>query len=209
MRELLLPPRAARTAVLCLALLVEQAGTAAAGSDTDEVRTFRDAFNSFQVHLGIESAGPVLFQDTPDGRVEEASVFEYGARLGFLFGEELLDLHRLGASVRWDSIATSEAHDLRFITPQVLYEIGHPLILQAGVGYSFASGTDGYAEKYKGWATSAAVRWSFRRRSNASPLSTSLGLVGQFVAASTFEKSSAFVGLQLEVIFHRAEKGAL
>ena len=151
----------------------------------------------------------MLFQDTPDGRVEKASVFEYGGRIAFLFGDELLDLHRLGLGVRWDSIATSDTHDLRFITPQLMYEIGHPLILQAGAGYSFASGTDDYAEHYKGWATSAAMRWSFRRRSNANPVSTSLGLVGQFVAASTFEKSSAFVGLQLEVIFHRPENGAL
>jgi hypothetical protein len=172
-------------------------------------RPVKAMLRSFQVHVGLESAGPVLFRDTPDGRLEATSVFAYGGRLAFLFGDELLDLHRLGLGVRWDSLVNSDTRSLSLITPHLAYEIGHPLVLQVGAGYAFARGTEGFAADYAGWATSAALRWSFRRRDDATPLSASLGLVGQVVVPKDHERASAFVGAQVELIFHRPQKGAL
>lgn len=161
-------------------------------------------FKSFQVHVGLASGGPVLWTDTPDTRLERTTVFEYGGRVALVFGDEILNPHRVGIALGYDMVARAENRELAFVTPQVVYEIGHPLVLQLGMGWAVGTGTSGFASNYSGLHSGATLRWSFQRASRRSPASVSFGMTGRLVAsAKDLERSSAFVGAQIELIFYR------
>lgn len=178
-------------------------GEAAAQEASPPGRSLSDIFDDYQLHVGLNSAGPLLFRDAPDAMLEELAVFQYGGTLAFLFGNEMADLHRLGIGLGYDLVARSASRDLAFFSPYLAYEIGHPLILQLGLGANVGLGTEGFAEHYKGFYSAAALRYSFRRGHHSSPVSVSLGLSGKFIAATEdLEYSSAFVGAQVELIYH-------
>jgi len=171
-------------------------------------RTLGDITSSYQLQLGMASAGPILFEDTPDKMLERTTAFEYGGRLAFLLGNERLDTHRFGLGIAYDLAARSESRKLAFVTPQLIYETGHPLILQLGLGAAIGTGTSGFASNYSGIYSGATLRYSFLDKSRASKVSVSFGLTGKVIAATKdLQRSSAFVGGQLELVFHLGNQG--
>ncbi len=198
----------------CLAVVLLLAGSSSTGlaqpkqdNHPPASRPFKSVFSNFQIHLGLEIAGPVLFADTPDATLESTTTFQYGGRIAFMFGQEILDLHRLGIGVSYDFVAQSDTRELSFVAPYLIYEIGHPLILQVSLGGSVGVGTAGYASNYTGVHTGVALRYSFLRAKRLSPISVSLGLTGKFVfAVRDLRYSSAFVGAQIEIIYHSHNK---
>ena len=181
---------------------------ATARADEPAARKFADITHSYQLQLAMASAGPVLFRDTPDQMLETTTAFEYGGRLGFFLGNERLDAHRLGLGVGYDHAARSDSRNLAFITPQLLLETGHPLILQLAVGGAIGSGTKDFASNYSGVFTGATLRYSFLDKQKTSPVSVSFGLTGRVIAATKdLQYSSAFVGGQIELVFHLGDQG--
>jgi hypothetical protein len=183
--------------------------TAIAHADpaADTTRTFGDSLHAYNVQLGLDSAGPVLFKDTPDMSLSDTTVFVYGGRLAFLFGDELADAHRIGLAVGYHTVARSDARSLAMISPELIYETGHPLILQVGLGWAITRGTEGFAENYSGFSPSASLRWSFLGKPR-SVVSAAIGLTGRvIVATKDFDYSSAYLGAQLELSFHLGDQG--
>jgi len=177
-------------------------------SADEPARRFSDITHTYQLQLAMASAGPVLFQDTPDQMLEETTAFEYGGRLAFLLGNERLDVHRVGLGVAYDLAARSDSRKLAFVTPQLIVETGHPLILQLALGGAIGSGTSGFASNYSGLYTGVTLRWSFLDKRRAAPVSVSFGLTGRVIASTTdLQYSSAFVGGQLELVFHLGDQG--
>jgi hypothetical protein len=198
----------------CLAITSLTAALAlpglAAADDAAAVheRKLGDITSSYQLQLAMDSAGPLMFKDTPDMKLEKTTAFEYGGRLAFFLGNERLDAHRFGIGVGYDVAARSDSRQLNMITPQLMYETGHPLILQLGLGLAMGNGTAGFASNYGGFATGATLRYSFLDKDKASPVSVSFGLTGKFVASTTsLQYSSAFVGGQIELVFHLGNQG--
>jgi len=161
----------------------------------------------YQIHFALLAAGPLLFNDVPDRRLEHTDALQYGARATFLFGSELRDLHRGGLGFAGGMLAQSPSRAAGLLTPYAVYEIGHPLILQASAGYAVGVGTGGYAEKYSGIFLGSALRYSFRSLEHASPIGVSLGIGASLVlATSDIRHSSVFVGPQIEIIYHSDSK---
>lgn len=160
-------------------------------------------FKSYQVHLGLQAGGPLLFKDTPDARLQSTSAFQFGGHLAFLFGTELRHLHRFGLGLAFATLAKSDTRDAETVTPYLVYEIGHPIVLQAGLGWAIGVGTSNFAENYSGFYAGAALRYSFRSEKHPSPVGVSLGVTGSFVAATkSLQYSTAFLGAQIEMIYH-------
>lgn len=190
------------------ALADEPGASASPPADRATTRTLGDITGSYQLQLAMASAGPALFRDTPDQMLEKTTAFEYGGRLAFFLGNERLDSHRFGLGVAYDHAAKSDSRSLAFITPQAMYETGYPLSLQLGLGWAIGSGTSGFASNYAGFYSGAALRYSFLDRSKASPVSVSFGLTGKVIAATKdLQYSSAFIGGQLELVFHLGDQG--
>lgn len=198
----------ALTGTLAGAALADEpaASTAPPPAVGTPARSLGDITGSYQLQLAMASAGPALFRDTPDQMLEKTTAFEYGGRLAFFLGNERLDSHRFGVGVAYDHAAKSDSRSLAFITPQALYETGYPLSLQLGLGWAIGSGTTGFASNYAGFYSGAALRYSFL--SQASPVSVSFGLTGKVIAATKdLQYSSAFIGGQLELVFHLGDQG--
>ncbi len=165
-------------------------------------RSLSDAFHTYSIRLGVESAGPILFRDTPDQQIEATTVFQLGGRLAFWFGDELKDVHRFGLGLGYSSVATAPSRKLSFVDAYLLYETGHPLILQAGLGASFARGTTDFADQYGGLYGALALRYSFRRQGRDSKVAISPGVVAKsYVTTGDFQNSSFFLGAQLEIAY--------
>ncbi len=160
-------------------------------------------FGNYSVRLGIESAGPMLFRDVPDQRLEATSVFQYGGRLAFLFGNELTDVHRFGVGASYNFVGKSETRKLGFVDLYAMYETGHPLVLQASVGANIATGTTEFADEYGGLYSALALRYSFVTASRFSAVSVSPGLVAKsYLVTSDAQMSSFFFGAQLEFSYN-------
>jgi len=170
-------------------------------------RSFADSLHSYNLQVGLDSAGPLLFRDTPDMTLADTTVFAYGGHLAFLLGDELVDSHRLGLSVGYQTVARSHARKLTMITPELVYQTGHPFQLQVGLGYAAASGTADFASNYAGLESSASLRWSFLGKPD-STVSLALGVTGRvIVVTKDFDYSSAFLGAQLDASFHFGNHG--
>lgn len=168
-----------------------------------EPDTKRSVFKNYSIRLGMESAGPVLFRDTADARLEDTTVFQFGGRLAFLFGNELYDMHRFGLGVSYNFVGKSATRKLNFTDVYLLYETGHPLILQAAIGANIAGGTKAFAEEYGGVYAGLALRYSFIRPSRFSKVSVSPGLVAKsYLVTADARMSSFFVGAQLEFAYN-------
>ena len=195
-----------RLVVGAFALTSVPAGAAFADEPGAPERTLGDITGSYQLQIAMASAGPALFRDTPDQMLEKTTAFEYGGRLAFFLGNERLDSHRFGLGVAYDHAAKSDSRSLAFITPQAMYETGYPLSLQLGLGWAIGSGTTDFASNYAGFYSGAALRYSFL--SKASPVSVSFGITGKVIAATKdLQYSSAFIGGQLELVFHLGDQG--
>jgi len=162
----------------------------------------RKVWDNYSIRLGLESAGPVLFRDTPDGRIENTSVFQFGGHLAFLFGHERKDFHRFGLALAFNQVAKSDTRKLRFLDPYLVYETGHPLMLQVGLGASIATGTSSFADEYGGLFGLFGLRYSFTREGRDSIVSVSPGLVAKsYLVTSDVQNSSFFVGAQVEIAY--------
>ncbi len=160
-------------------------------------------FDNYSIRLGAEAAGPLHFRDTPDGRVEQTSVFEIGPRVAFLFGHELKDIHRAGLGFAYLSVAKSDSRHLNFIPIFFMYEIGHPLVLQATVGANIASGSSGFTKEYGGVHTGMVLRYSFQSAAKWSPITVSPGIAARAnISAESMQYSSVFLGAQLEISYN-------
>jgi hypothetical protein len=161
-------------------------------------------FDNYSIRLGFQSGGPLLFRDTQDGRVEQTSVFQFGPRVAFLFGNEVRDVHRAGIGFAYLPTARSDSRHLRFIPIYLMYETGHPLVLQATMGANIATGTAGFSN-YGGVHTGVALRYSFLSESRWSPVTVSPGIVANAnVSTSNMQYSSAFLGAQIDVSYNTA-----
>lgn len=179
------------------------AQTAAAGIQANAVSTTpTEFFDNYSLRMGLQSGGPLLFRDVPDGRLEETTVFQFGGRLAFLFGHELKDIHRGGLGISYLSVANSESRSLAFLPVQLIYEAGHPLILQATLGANATLGTDGFKGKYPGVHTGLALRYSFRRPESWSSVMVSPGIFAHAnLATGDMQYSTVFIGAQLEIMY--------
>lgn len=134
-------------------------------------------------------------------------MFLLGGHLGFVYGDELVDAHRFGISVAYDSIARSTDRTMALITPMVTYETGFPFQLEVGLGWSIPKGTTDFADNYGGVTSQATLRWAFQNRAKPSKVSVGLGLIGRVTATtSNFDYSSAFIGAQIDLGYHFGHK---
>lgn len=197
-------PAAVRVAAPPPASAAEPDSAAAAATPrAGDAQPRRGFFDSFQVGLALLGAAPVLFTDVADARLEKTTAFQFGGRLAAFAGTELKDLHRFGLGLGYSVVARSPSRSLNYLTPTLLYEIGHPLVLQLALGWNVGLGTAGFASNYSGLHTAIALRYSFRQAQRASPVGVSAALTGGTVLSSTsLQYSTAFVGAQLELTYH-------
>lgn len=184
----------------------QQAGANASGQATLEGATgggSSSLTSNFSIRAGFEAAGPLVFRDTPDRLSEDTSVFAIGPRLGFLLGNELTDVHRAGIGLSYLPTARSDSRHLSFIPVYLMYETGHPLILQLRAGAAFATGTEGFKSNYGGLHAGMALRYSFLTEEKWSPVSVSPGLLAfTNISTESMQYSSAFLGVQLEIAYN-------
>jgi hypothetical protein len=172
-------------------------GTATATGGSSEF------FDNYSVRLGLQAAGPLLFRDAPDGRVEETTVFPFGPRLALLFGHELRNIHRAGLGLSYLFVGDSESRSLSFIPIYLLHEIGHPLILQSALGANLTAGTEGFADNYTGVHTALALRYSFIEADRWFPVTVSPGITAQAnLVPDDMQYSTVFLGAQVEIMYN-------
>jgi hypothetical protein len=160
-------------------------------------------FSRWEARVGASTAGPVLFNDAPDQRIEPTTAFEYGGQGTFLFGRVDDDFYRFGLGVGYAGMARSASRNMRLLTPRAVFETGGVFHVQAGLGYAVTLGTDGFTEHYDGVYSRLALRRDFRDPDSESPMGVALGLCSDFIASTeSMRYSSAFVGAEIDVIFH-------
>lgn len=158
-------------------------------------------FDNYSLRFGLEAAGPLHFRDAPDGRVEQTTVFPFGFKLAFLFGHEVKDIHRAGLQLSYLSVAKSDNRSLKMIPIDLVYEIGHPLVLQVLLGYNAQAGS-GFESKYGGLSTGMALRYSFQSLEKWSPVTVSPGIIARAnISSDSMQYSTVFLGAQLEVSY--------
>jgi hypothetical protein len=161
-------------------------------------------FDNYSLRLGFESSGPLLFRDVPDARAEQTTVFQIGPRFEVLFGHELRDVHRGGLGFSYLPTGRSDSRHLTFIPLYLLYETGHPLVLQASFGANVASGSSTFQPRnYAGVYTGLALRYSFLSADKWSPVTVSPGIVTHaIVSTRDMQYSSVFLGAQIEIMYN-------
>lgn len=158
-------------------------------------------FDNYSLRLGLEAAGALHFRDAPDGKVEQTTVFPFGFKLAFLFGHEVKDIHRAGLQLSYLSVAKSDTRSLKMIPIDLIYEIGHPLVLQVLLGYNAQAGS-GFESKYGGLSTGMALRYSFQSLEKWSPVTVSPGIIARAnISSDSMQYSTVFLGAQLEVSY--------
>lgn len=193
---------AAAITLLCLLPSASHADDVLRTEGAAKARSFSDITENFSVRIGLESAGPLLFEDTADQRLERTTVFQYGGRLAFLFGSEHKDSHRVGLGVSYNFVAKSESRDMQFVDPYLMYETGYPFVLQLHAGASLATGTKELADAHGGLYSAAALRYSLDRTGSAI-FRVSPGIVAKsYLVTSDMRNSSFFVGGQVEFTFN-------
>ncbi len=178
-------------------------GSLLATLSTPAVAADGPIFSRWEARLGGTTAGPVLFKDAPDQRLEPTTAFQYGGQGTFLFGRVDSDFYRFGLGLGYTGMARSASRNMRLVTPRVVFETGGVINFQAGLGYAVTTGTDGFKQHYDGVYTRLAVRRDFRDLDSSSPMGVALGLCTDFIASTeSMSYSSAFVGAEIDVIFH-------
>jgi hypothetical protein len=181
--------------------VAQQAGVA--GTAAVATTGSSEFFDNYSIRLGLEAAGPLLFRDTPDGMVEETTVYQFGPRVGFFFGHEIRNIHRGGLGLSYLFTGKSESRSLTFIPIYLLYEIGHPLILQAAAGANLTTGTKDFADQYSGIHTGLALRYSFFSADSTSPITVSPGIAARAnLVTDDMQYSSVFLGAQVEIMYN-------
>jgi hypothetical protein len=120
-----------------------------------------------------------------------------------MFGHEVKDIHRVGLGFSYLSVAKSDSRHMNFIPIYLMYEIGHPLILQASAGANIATGSSGFAKNYTGVETGLALRYSFQSMAKWSPVTVSPGIAARAnISTESMQYSSVFLGAQLEISYN-------
>jgi len=159
-------------------------------------------FHAYSLVFGVQSAGPLLFRDTADYKLDPIVVFQYGAHLAFVTGDELTDTHRFGLGLEFDRVASSPSRALNFFTPYLTYQTGHPLVFHVQLGGTIAAGGGRMAGNYSGVYTAIALGYSFLGDSHASAISVTPSLVGRStIAVKDIDYSSFFLGAQVEIAY--------
>ena len=192
-------------ATLALLLLAAPASAREAAAEVD-AGPFTKRFG---VSIAVDSAGPLLFKDTPDARLEETRVFQYGARLSFRLGDPRFDKHRGGLALGVSSVARSSTRRLIALDPYFVYAAGQSLQVQIGLGARIGLGTEGFRQNYTGILGLVELRYAFINKGGTSPVTVTPGIYAQFVLnPKTPAYSSAFVGARVELTIHKLHKGA-
>jgi len=161
-------------------------------------------FKRFQVNFALDAAAPLLFRDTKDRRTEATRVFHLGGRVGFLFGDPRVDLHRFGIGVGIASVARSESRHLMAIDPHALLSVGRAFNMQLGLGFRAAAGTEGFRENYGGLLGSLELRYSFLPASDKGKVSITPAVFASFILTpKQVSYSSAFIGARIELAIHK------
>ena len=188
--------------ILMVPLTAFAAGPKEEAPATEPERPFTKVFSNFSVQLGLDTAGPVYFKDTADGRLEELSVFQYGGHLNLMFGNTFSDRQRFGLGFFFAPTAVSENRDLSYMAPYLVYETGRDWILQLEAGYNLTKSSKDLEKQYEGAYLGSGISYVFLKPSPKSPIYLSLGLKGRaIVNLDQPEYSSMFVGLQLELTY--------
>jgi hypothetical protein len=70
-------------------------------------------------------------------------------------------------------------------------------------GYTITQGTKDFKDNYSGIYGGINLKYSFVEAGNSVPVSVSAGLgLDAIIAAESFEYSSVFAGLKIEIIYH-------
>lgn len=165
-------------------------------------------FSRFEVGLGLSGSGPLLFRDTPDAQIEPPSVFAYGTRLTFRFGDPEVDAHRFGLGVGFQSLARSGSRKLGAIDPVLLYATGGATEVQWGLGARVALASDGFSlsdgsTPYTGPLSSLELRRSFIDGEADVPMGFVAGLFAEAALGSPTTFSSVFVGARMDLTFRK------
>lgn len=203
------PVLVASAALLVLPRVAAAEDAAAATTAEVTERPLGVKLHAISLEVGLDSAAPLRLTDTADMRTEPTRAFLFGGHVGVAIGDPLRDAHRLGVAIGYATVARSASRSLALVTPRLTYETGHPLMLQVGLGWAIPTGTAGFADQYGGVLTTAALRYSFRRAVPRSLVGATLGLTGQVVAATkAFERSSVFLGAQLDLHLQLGDGGS-
>lgn len=173
------------------------------GGDVDAaVSSSTGLFHAYSLVLGLQSAGPLLFRDSADNTLDPIVVFQYGAHLAFVTGDELTDTHRFGLGVAFDRVASTRARHINFFTPYLTYQTGHPLVFHVQLGATIATGEGRIAGNYTGFYSALALGYSFLGDSHASAVSVTPSLVGRStISVEDIDYSSFFLGAQVEIAY--------
>lgn len=188
-------------------------GAALAESPPDEMPIINAApraegasrWSRFDVALGVSGSGPLLFADLPDDRLAPTSVFGWGARAAFRFGDPAVDDHRFGVAFGFQGLARDDLRSLRAFDPALLYAAGERVEVQAGLGYRVAIASPGFLAPdgkapYAGPLASLELRKELIDGHSGPPLVVTAAAFAEGVLALPDPSySSAFGGLRLEL----------
>lgn len=166
-------------------------------------------FSGFEVGIGLDGGGPLMFRDTPDDVIEPATVFEYGTRLAFRFGDPEVHHHRFGLGLGLHALARSGSRKLGAVDPMALYATGGATEVQFGAGYRVAMGGDGFTISggrvpYSGPMGSLELRHSFLDGDAEVPLGLVAGLFAEGVLGSPTDFSTCFAGARIDLTWRKA-----
>lgn len=166
-------------------------------------------FQGFEVGIGLDGGGPILFRDTPDERIEPPTVFQYGTRLSFRFGDPEVHHHRVGLGLGLHSLARSGSRKLGAVDPMALYATGGATEIQFGAGYRVGLAGNGFSIRdgsvpYGGPIGSLELRHSFIDGQADVPMGVVVGAFAEAVLGSPTDFSTAFVGARLDLTFRKS-----
>ncbi len=168
-------------------------------------------FQGFEVGIGLDGGGPVLFRDTPDDQIEPATVFQYGTRLSFRLGDPEVHLHRVGLGLGIHSLARSGSRTLGAVDPMALYATGRATEVQLGLGWRVGLAGDGFditggKVPYSGPLGMLELRHSFLDGEARVPMGLVAGLFAEGSLGSPTDFSTAFVGARIDLTYRKSAK---
>ncbi|NOY25406.1 MAG: hypothetical protein GXP62_05990 [Oligoflexia bacterium] len=185
-------------ALALLSLLVTLPAQAAPDQSQSQSQNF---FRDGSVVLAVEAAGPLLFQDVPDGTIENTTANYYGLVLTGMIHDEATDTHRLGFGLGVASAARSATRSLTLVTPRLVYETGFPFVFDMALGGAIPLGKGGLDTGHGGVLGELGLRWALH--GPKSKLTVSPGIDTMMVLnPKDPTASSAWLGAQVQLAYH-------
>lgn len=164
-------------------------------------------FHRFEVGVGVDAAGPLMFRDPPDARLEAPTVFQYGGRLGFRFGTPDQDPNRLGLELGWHGLAHSDSRQLNAFDPLLVLASGGATEVQVGAGARIALADAGFTVgdrvPFTGPMASLQLRHAFLDEQAAVPVGVSVGGFVEAVLGHPADYTSVFAGARFDFTFRK------